>query len=330
MVDIFNGYFEDIVFLRIYFFVIFFGFIILRFFGYIVFLSGEKFLVVIRGKLVLLKLFELFFELLWLFILFEELVWISFFVFVDVGVWLFFENIGKEAVFVWLVVELEEDEVVGGILFMLARSELVIGVVIGRVVEVGVLFLFLVWCFFLEFLRIEMVMVFALVGSESLGWVELDIILNFDLEGRVIFMFVRCCGGCLLDWLVRNKEVVVFIFLFSVKRLGFRGRGCLWIDKVLRCIIVFLVEVVDIGLVCKFRVLLEEFLRKEEGLFFTGCFVIFGIDLVFLLLLMFILFIFDVMFVFLGIMCVKFGIIGIIEFLFFKEGFYILYILYRK
>lgn len=61
----------------------------------------------------------------------------------DVGVWSFFENIGKEAVFVWLVVELEEDEVVG-ILFMLARSELVIGVVIGRVVEVGVLFLFLV------------------------------------------------------------------------------------------------------------------------------------------------------------------------------------------
>lgn len=61
----------------------------------------------------------------------------------DVGVWSFFENIGKEAVFVWLVVKLEEDEVVG-ILFMLARSELVIGVVIGRVVEVGVLFLFLV------------------------------------------------------------------------------------------------------------------------------------------------------------------------------------------
>lgn len=55
----------------------------------------------------------------------------------DAGVWSFSENTGKEAAPAWSVVELEEDEVVGT-LFMLARSELVIGVVIGRVAEVGV------------------------------------------------------------------------------------------------------------------------------------------------------------------------------------------------
>lgn len=56
----------------------------------------------------------------------------------DAGVWSFSENTGKEAAPAWSVVELEEDDVVGGTLFMLARSELVIGVVIGRVAEVGV------------------------------------------------------------------------------------------------------------------------------------------------------------------------------------------------
>lgn len=56
----------------------------------------------------------------------------------DAGVWSFSENTGKEEAPAWSVVELEEDEVVGGTLFMLARSELVIGVVIGRVAEVGV------------------------------------------------------------------------------------------------------------------------------------------------------------------------------------------------
>lgn len=324
LADIFNGHLEDTVSLRIYFFATLFGFTILRPPGYTAPLPGEKSLAVIRGKLASLKLFELFPELLWPSTPFEELAWTPFSVSVDAGVWSFSENTGKEAAPAWSVVELEEDEVVGGTLFMLARSELVIGVVIGRVAEVGVPPSPPVWCPPSEFLRTEMAMVFALAGSESLGWAELDTISNSDLEGRVTLMFVRCCGGCLLDWLVRNKEAVVLTSLFSAKRLGSRGRGCLWIDKALRCTTAPSVEVVDIGSVCKPRALLEELLRKEEGSPFTGCFAISGTDLVFLLSLMFIPLILDAMLVSPGTMCAKLGITGTIESSLPKEGLYIL------
>lgn len=126
-------------------------------------------------------------------------------------------------------------------------------------------------------------------------------------------MFVRCCGGCLLDWLVRNREAVVLISLFSAKRLGSRGRGCLWIDKALRCTTAPSVEEVDIGSVCKPRALLDELLRKEEGSPFTGCLAISGVDLVFLLSLMFIPLSPDVITGSAGTICAKLGITGKIE-----------------
>lgn len=106
---------------------------------------------------------------------------------------------------------------------------------------------------------------------------------------------------------------MVLTSLFSAKRLGSRGRGCLWIDKALRCTTAPSVELVDIGSVCKPRALLEELLRKEEGSPFTGCFAISGTDLVFLLSLMFIPLILDAMLVSPGTMCAKLGITGTIE-----------------
>lgn len=116
---------------------------------------------------------------------------------------------------------------------------------------------------------------------------------------------------------------MVLTSLFSAKRLGSRGRGCLWIDKALRCTTVPSVEVVDIGSVCKPRALLDELLRKEEGSPFTGCLAISGVDLVFFLSLMFIPLIPDVTPASAGTKCAKLGITGTIESSLPKKGYYI-------